>query len=186
MGQSAAMTLQTRAIDAEEQWIARARAGDRAAFEQIYRAYVGRVYGLCLRLTRETSVAEDCTQETFLSAWRNFGRFEGRSSLGTWLHRIAVNASLARGRKGHLEVVPAPQDEEGGEIEPAALADAMPPLDVEAAIESLPEGARHVLVLYGIYGYTHEEAANMLGIAVGTCKAQLHRARRLLRERLSA
>jgi RNA polymerase sigma-70 factor (ECF subfamily) len=83
-------------------------------------------------------------------------------------------------------VVPAPQDEEGGEIEPAGLADAMPPLDVEAAIESLPEGARHVLVLYGIYGYTHEEAANMLGIAVGTCKAQLHRARRLLRERLSA
>lgn len=179
------MTLETRAIDTEEQWIERARTGDRAAFEQIYRAYSGKVYGLCLRLTREASIAEDCTQETFISAWRNLGRFEGRSALGTWLHRIAVNAALARGRRGHLEVVPAPQSEEGPEPESTVLSDTLPPLDVEAAIESLPEGARHVLVLYGIYGYTHEEAANMLGIAVGTCKAQLHRARRLLRERLS-
>lgn len=180
------MTAQTRAIDAEEQWIERAREGDRAAFEHIYRAYVGKVYGLCLRLTRETSVAEDCTQETFINAWRNLQRFEGRSALGTWLHRIAVNASLARGRRGHLEVVPAPQSEEGEEPTLGVIDDATPPLDVEAAIASLPEGARHVLVLYGIYGYTHEEAATMLGIAVGTCKAQLHRARRLLRERLSA
>ncbi|HZF27419.1 MAG TPA: sigma-70 family RNA polymerase sigma factor [Steroidobacteraceae bacterium] len=180
------MTLPPQAIDTEQEWVERARDGDRAAFEQIYRAYSGKVYGLCLRLTREASIAEDCTQETFISAWRNLGRFEGRSALGTWLHRIAVNAALARGRKGHLEVVPPPQDEAGEEHEPAMLHDATPPLDVEAAIESLPTGARHVLVLYGIYGYTHDEAANMLGIAVGTCKAQLHRARRLLRERLSA
>ena len=180
------MTLQPRAIDTEQGWVERAREGDRSAFEQIYRAYSGKVYGLCLRLTREVTVAEDCTQETFISAWRNLNRFEGRSALGTWLHRIAVNAALARGRKGHLEVVPPPKDEAGEEHEPAMQMDATPPLDVEAAIESLPEGARHVLVLYGIYGYTHEEAASMLGIAVGTCKAQLHRARRLLRERLSA
>jgi RNA polymerase sigma-70 factor (ECF subfamily) len=170
---------------AESEWLERARQGDRRAFEQIYRANSGRVYGLCLRLTRDPATAEDCTQETFINAWRNLPNFEGRSALGTWLHRIAVNASLARVRRGSLEIVPQPSRD--GDDEPMEFGgeDATPPLDVEAAIQGLPEGARHVLVLYGIYGYTHEEAAGMLGIAVGTCKAQLHRARRLLRDRLS-
>ncbi len=173
------------AIDSEAEWVERARLGDRAAFERLYRAHCGRVYGLCLRLTREAAVAEDCTQETFISAWRNLVGFEGRSALGTWLHRIAVNVALARGRRAHLEVVP-PPEEDRAESSGFVIDDDTPPIDVENAIAGLPEGARHVLVLYGIYGYTHEEAADMLGIAVGTCKAQLHRARRLLRERLSA
>jgi RNA polymerase sigma-70 factor (ECF subfamily) len=172
-------------VPSEQQWIERARLGDRGAFERIYRAHSGRVYGLCLRLTREPAVAEDCTQETFISAWRNLARFEGRSALGTWLHRIAVNVALARARRGSLEVVPAPDDEDRDDSMRRVIDDDTPPIDVENAISSLPEGARHVLVLYGIYGYTHEEAADMLGIAVGTCKAQMHRARRLLRERLS-
>jgi RNA polymerase sigma-70 factor (ECF subfamily) len=180
------MTAEVAAVDAEAEWVERARQGDHAAFERLYRAYSGRVYGLCLRLTREASTAEDCTQETFISAWRNLARFEGRSALGTWLHRIAVNVALARGRRTKLEVVPPPEDSERGEAPGVVIDDDTPPLDVEKAIGTLPEGARHVLVLYGIYGYTHEEAADMLGIAVGTCKAQLHRARRLLRERLSA
>jgi RNA polymerase sigma-70 factor (ECF subfamily) len=180
------MTAEAAAIDSDEHWIERARLGDRAAFERLYRAHSGRVYGLCLRITREAAVAEDCTQETFISAWRNLARFEGRSALGTWLHRIAVNVALARSRRGGLEVVPAPDDDDRDETGHAVIDDDTPPIDVENAIASLPEGARHVLVLYGIYGYTHEEAADMLGIAVGTCKAQLHRARRLLRERLSA
>ena len=81
---------------------------------------------------------------------------------------------------------PAANEDDLDPLDRVRGADESPPLDVEAAIESLPEGARHVLVLYGIYGYTHEEAAGMLGIAVGTCKAQLHRARRLLRDRLDA
>lgn len=179
------MTAEVAAVDAEAEWIERARQGDRTAFERLYRAHSGRVYGLCLRLTREAAVAEDCTQETFISAWRNLPRFEGRSALGTWLHRIAVNVALARGRRVQLEIVPPPENGER-EAAGAILDDDTPPLDVERAIATLPEGARHVLVLYGIYGYTHEEAADMLGIAVGTCKAQLHRARRLLRERLSA
>jgi len=180
------MTAEAAAIDSDEQWIERARLGDRAAFEGLYRAHSGRVYGLCLRLTRDVTVAEDCTQETFISAWRNLGRFEGRSAFGTWLHRIAVNVALARARRGGLEVVPAPEEDEREEATRAVIDDDTPPIDVENAIASLPEGARHVLILYGIYGYTHEEASDMLGIAVGTCKAQLHRARRLLRERLSA
>jgi RNA polymerase sigma-70 factor (ECF subfamily) len=180
------MTAEVLAVDSEPEWVKRAREGDRAAFEQLYRTYCGRIYGLCLRLTRDAGVAEDCTQETFISAWRNLARFEGRSALGTWLHRIAVNVALARGRRGHLEVVPPPENDERPEPAAAIIDDDTPPIDVERAIAKLPEGARHVLVLYGIYGYTHEEAADMLGIAVGTCKAQLHRARRLLSERLSA
>lgn len=180
------MTAEAAAIVSEAEWVERARLGDRAAFEHLYRAHCGRVYGLCLRLTREAAVAEDCTQETFISAWRNLARFEGRSALGTWLHRIAVNVALARGRRTHLEVVPPPEDVDRAESPGSVIDDDTPPIDVENAIAALPEGARHVLVLYGIYGYTHEEAADMLGIAVGTCKAQLHRARRLLRERLSA
>jgi RNA polymerase sigma-70 factor (ECF subfamily) len=180
------MTAEVAAVDSEAEWVERARHGDRSAFEHLYRAYSGRVYGLCLRLTREASTAEDCTQETFISAWRNLGRFEGRSALGTWLHRIAVNVALARGRRVQLEIVPPPEESDRAEAFGGVIDDDTPPLDVEKAIGTLPEGARHVLVLYGLYGYTHEEAADMLGIAVGTCKAQLHRARRLLRERLSA
>ena len=170
--------------DEQGEWFERARLGDARAFERIYREHSGRVYGLCLRLTRDPTMAEDCTQETFINAWRNLPSFEGRSALGTWLHRIAVNASLARARRGSLEIVPQPSgDDEEPPFEGTAP-DETPPMDLEAAVSKLPEGARHVLVLYGIYGYTHEEAAGMLGIAVGTCKAQLHRARRLLRERL--
>ena len=166
--------------------VALARDGDSEAFRALVERHGRAVYRVAHRMTGNAHDAEDVVQETFLRAYKQLQRFESRANFGTWLHRIAVNAALARGRRGHLEVVPAPPSEEGAEPESTVLFDTLPPLDVEAAIESLPEGARHVLVLYGIYGYTHEEAANMLGIAVGTCKAQLHRARRLLRERLSA
>jgi RNA polymerase sigma-70 factor (ECF subfamily) len=168
---------------AEESSTLRAAArGDRVAFERLYRRHVARIHGLCLRLTGHREAAEDCVQETFVQAWRALGRFEGRSAFTTWLHRIAVNAVLAR-RRGlaqtleiTAEAVPdAP--EQGG-------VDAAPPLDLEAAIAALPDGARYVLVLVGIHGFSHAEAAESLGIAIGTSKAQFHRARRLLAARL--
>jgi RNA polymerase sigma-70 factor (ECF subfamily) len=170
----------------ETECIARARAGDMAAFERLYRAHVGRVHGLCLRMTGQPDVAEDLTQETFVSAWRSLPAFEGRSGFGTWLHRIAVNAVLARGRspRGRGEVSLTDDAGEDREFETPDEMDTATPLDLERAIGTLPTGARDVLVLYGVYGYSHEETAGMLGVAVGTCKAQLHRARRLLRERL--
>ena len=86
-------------IDWDAALVVRASAGDARAFERIYREHSGRVYGLCLRMTRDAHLAEDCTQETFINAWRALGRCETRSSLGTWLHRIAVNACLAKRRK---------------------------------------------------------------------------------------
>jgi RNA polymerase sigma-70 factor (ECF subfamily) len=170
----------------EADLIAGARAGDMAAFERLYRAHVARVYGLCLRMTRHQQTAEDLTQETFVNAWRSLSAFEGRSGFGTWLHRIAVNAVLARGRspQGRGEVSITDFDGQEREFESHDGMDTATPIDLERAIETLPPGARDVMVLHGVYGYSHEEAADMLGVAVGTCKAQLHRARRLLRERM--
>src|SRR6516162_3591901 len=170
-------------VDWEAALVQRARAGDRRAFERLYREHVGRVYGLCLRMTRDAQLAEDCTQETFINAWRALGKFETRSSLSTWLHRIAVNVSLAKRRKsGRVESPPA---EEEGEACEWTLETPVEVHEIESAIGELPEGARDALVLHALYGYSHIEAAQMLGIAEGTCKAQLHRARKLLRERLS-
>ena len=154
------------------------------AFEALYREHVGGVFGLCLRLTGSRELAEDCTQETFLAAWRALPKFEARSTLGTWLHRIAVNTILARhrGLAARCEAVADTHDEDclnrhrGG--------DTAPPLDLERAIAALPDGARHVLVLVGIYGYDHAEAAQLLGLMAGTCRAHLHRARQLLKQRL--
>jgi RNA polymerase sigma-70 factor (ECF subfamily) len=172
----------------ERRLVAAAARGSTAAFEQLYRMHVGKVYGLCLRMTADIATAEDCTQETFIQAWRALPTFELRSRFATWLHRIAVNAVLARSRRrqeslgneGSVEDLAAESLADPGE------ADASGVLDLEAAIASLPPGARQVLVLAGLYGYSHDETAAMLGLAVGTCKAQLHRARRLLLARMGS
>jgi RNA polymerase sigma-70 factor (ECF subfamily) len=163
--------------------VAAAAAGSRRAFEQLYRRHSGRVFGLCMRLTGHRETAEDCVQETFVSAWRALARFESRSTFSTWLHRIAVNTVLGRHRtQARLRE----SEDEPGEVMAAERggADETPPIDLESAIAALPAGARHVLVLVGLYGYSHEEAAEALGIAVGTSKAQLHRARQALAARL--
>jgi RNA polymerase sigma-70 factor, ECF subfamily len=174
------------AIDWEGALVERARAGDTRAFERLYREHVGRVYGLCLRMTREPALAEDCTQETFINAWRALAQFETRSSLGTWLHRIAVNVTLAKRRKAaRYEVAPEVDVEEEGAEPEWTLETPVEVEEIEEAIGSLPNGARDALVLHALYGYSHTEAAQMLGVAEGTCKAQLHRARKLLRERLN-
>jgi RNA polymerase sigma-70 factor (ECF subfamily) len=143
--------------------------------------------GLCLRMTRRRDAAEDCVQQTFIRAWRSLAAFEGRSAFGTWLHRIAVNEVLTHERNHGTR---AESDEEAVEdaqavpMEVQRGYDAGEVMDVERALATLPPGSRHVVVLQTVYGYSHEEVAEMLGIAVGTCKAQLHRGRRLLRERM--
>lgn len=177
-----------RARDAatERQLVASAAGGSTPAFEQLYRRHAPRVHALCLRMTGNAATAEDCVQEAFVQAWRNLGRFETRSTFATWLHRIAVNTVLQQVRR-RQELLG-----EGDSIEREVADRLADPLgedpgrsrDVEAAIAGLPTGARHVLVLVGLYGHSHEEAAQLLGVAVGTCKAQLHRARSLLQARL--
>jgi len=162
--------------------ISAAANGDMAAFEQLYRRYSPRVYGLCLRMTGQRETAEDCTQETFVEAWRALFKFEGRSSFSTWLHTVAVRSVLSRRRGLRLKFEVA--EPAGGLPEQADASVGNPPLDVERAIAALPEAARHVLVLVGLYGFSHAEAAANLKIAEGTSKAQLHRARQLLSQAL--
>jgi RNA polymerase sigma-70 factor (ECF subfamily) len=167
--------------------VAAARSGDVRAFERLYRAHSGKVMGLCLRMTRRRDVAEDCVQQTFIRAWRNLQAFEGRSAFSTWLHRIAVNEVLSHARNHGTRAESDGEAVEDAIAEPGAAVrehDASAVMDMERALASLPDGARHVVVLQAVYGYSHEECAEMLGIAVGTCKAQLHRGRRLLRERM--
>jgi RNA polymerase sigma-70 factor (ECF subfamily) len=172
----------------ERRLVAAAVAGSVPAFEALYRGHVARIHALCLRMTGNVATAEDCTQEAFVQAWKHLPRFETRSAFGTWLHRIAVNAVLqqARRRRESLGMEDSVEREVADVMVDHAASDPASGRDLEAAIASLPRGARHVLVLVGVYGHSHEEAAGMLGIAVGTCKAQLHRARALLGARLEA
>jgi RNA polymerase sigma-70 factor, ECF subfamily len=151
--------------------------GDVRAFEQIYRAHAPRVYGLCLRIAKDPAEAEDCTQETFIRAWRKLADFRGASQLGTWLHRIAVNEVLGRRRRRsmesrHLTAVDTGKRYVGN--------DAATEQDLERAIAKLPERARDVFVLRAVYGYSHDEIAEMLDVAVSTSKSQHFRARKLL------
>jgi RNA polymerase sigma-70 factor (ECF subfamily) len=164
-----------------------ARGGDMRAFERLYRTHSGKVMGLCLRMTRRRDVAEDCVQQTFIRAWKSLPAFEGRSAFGTWLHRIAVNEVLSYGRNHGTRSESNEDAIENAIAEPGDGAkefDAGEVMDLERALATLPEGSRHVVVLQAVYGYSHEECADMLGVAVGTCKAQLHRGRKLLRERM--
>ena len=167
--------------------VAAARKGDMKAFERLYRLHSSKVMGLCLRMTRRRDVAEDCVQQTFIRAWRSLAAFEGRSAFGTWLHRIAVNEVLTFQRNHGTRAESdgeAVEDAQDAPVESPREYDSGEVMDVERALATLPPGSRHVVVLQTVYGYSHEEVAEMLGIAVGTCKAQLHRGRRLLRERM--
>lgn len=180
--QAMAAVTEVAALD-EARWIRRAKASDVKAFEALYRLHVGKVYGLCLRMTGNVSEAEDCTQEAFIQAWSKMSKFRGDSAFTTWLHRIAVNAVLGRIRKSDRE---RDRIQVAADITPAAVSVDDPGglRDLSEAVARLPEGARLTFVLNAVYGYSHEETSNMLGVAVGTSKAQLHRARRLLAEQL--
>jgi RNA polymerase sigma-70 factor, ECF subfamily len=184
-GSAARMTTNTdTVVEFDVALIERARRGDSRAFERLYRDHVGRVHGLCLRMTRNPDLAADCAQDAFIKAWKALPKFEARSSFSTWLHRIAVNTVLEK-RRGSSNAEFAVEDPTEYEVETKATFDSpVEEEELEAAIASLPQGARDALVLCGVYGYEHQEAATMLGIAVGTCKAQLHRARGLLKDRL--
>jgi RNA polymerase sigma-70 factor (ECF subfamily) len=164
--------------------VERARGGDRTAFEALYRMHVGRVYALCLRMTADETKAEEATQEAFVKAWHRLDQFQGRSAFGSWMHRLAANVVLdAKRAEKRRGTDPWPEDDE-----PAATFvrhDSVDErMDLERAIATLPAGARTAFVLHDMEGYKHREIAEMTGTAEGTWKAQLHRARKLLREAL--
>jgi RNA polymerase sigma-70 factor (ECF subfamily) len=165
--------------------VERARRGQLPAFEALYRMHVGRIYALCLRITSHAGDAEEATQECFIRAWRGLGRFRGEAAFSSWLHRIALRVVFERFRTGRLERSLS-RESTLEEIESVA----QPPvpdelaLDLECAIHNLPPMARLVFVLHDVEGYEHPEIASLLHLAVGTSKAHLHRARRLLQDHL--
>jgi RNA polymerase sigma-70 factor, ECF subfamily len=170
--------------------VARAKGGNVEAFEALYRRHGGRVHALCLRLTADAHRAAELTQDVFVRAWDGLPAFRGDSAFGSWLHRIAVNASLMSRRSDQRRTSRISLAEDLATTTTSAPDAIVAPRDVESAIDleralrSLPAGARAAFVLHEIEGYTHEEIAGLTGIAAGTVRAQLHRARRLLMEAL--
>jgi RNA polymerase sigma-70 factor (ECF subfamily) len=160
-----------------------AASGDATAFERLYRHHLPRIYCLVRRMLNDDD-ADEVTQDVFVRAWQKLATFRGESAFGTWLHRLAINVILARRetlgtrRKRYLEgdamLEVLPSRKPGPELA----------MDFETAMERLPDGAREVFVLHDVEGYRHEEIAEMLGLATGTSKSQLHRARLALRKHL--
>src|SRR5262245_4468063 len=165
--------------------VRRAANGDVEAYEMLYRANVGRVHALCLRMARDRAEADELTQETFVRVWERLGSFRGDSAFTTWLHRVTVNVVIAglRSRGRWRERFAAAEPEDFGTAVPAFSAGG--DLDLERAIARLSPQARLVFLLHDVEGYQHGEIAQLTGLAVGTSKAHLHRARRLLREDLA-
>ena len=162
-----------------------AAGGDRRAFERLYREHVARIHSLARRMIGNEEAGE-ITQDVFVRAWEKLGTFRGESAFGTWLYRLAINVMLAKRasfairRQRHvadpepvLETIPTrPAGSDWG-------------MDFETAIGRLPEGAKQIFILHDVEGYKHEEIAKMLGVTSGTTKAQLHRARMMLRRTLN-
>lgn len=171
--------------DRTDHLVERAQRGDIAAFEALYRQESGRVYALCLRMAGNASTAEELTQDVFVRVWQKLGLFRFQSAFGTWVHRLAVNVVLQklrsdkrRAKRIHLTDDIQRFDGAGGRATPGKR------IDIERALETLPPGAKTVFLLHDVEGYKHEEIAELIGSAVGTSKAQLHRARKLLRKAL--
>lgn len=165
--------------------VARAQAGDQTAFRELYGQHAGRVYALCLRLTGDARDAEERTQDVFVRLWEKLRSFRGESAFSSWLHRLAVNVVLNESRTtGRRERRVMPAEDPDTVVGAQHAAPLHLNIDLERAIAELPDGAREVFVLFDIEGYGHGEIAALVGIAEGTSKAQLFRARRLLREKL--
>ena len=182
------LTELDRPAEADEQTddlVRRAQRGDEAALERLYRRFGSLIYTLALRFVADTGKAEELTQDVFVRVWEKIGSYRWESAFETWLYRLAINRVLSdlrsRGRRSAWELA---GEELTMNAHPARTLHPGRILDLERAIASLPTGARAVFLLHDLEGYRHREIAEMTGIAVGTCKAQLHRARGLLREAL--
>jgi len=171
-----------------------AQQGDAEAFEIIYQRHSGRVYALCLRMLRDPVEAEDRAQEVFIQLFRKIHTYRGESAFSTWLHRLTANLVLMHLRRkkpisisldevtGSDEGDDRPRNEIGGPD--PRLSGLLDRLNLQWAIDQLPEGYREIFVLYDVQGYEHNEIAKILGRSIGNSKSQLHKARKRLRELL--
>ena len=176
----------TEARDEESDTVRRAQQRDPGAFERLYRSHVSRVHAICLRMTANVTRAEELTQKAFLIVWEKLPLFRGESAFTSWLHRVAVNTVLSdlRAENRRTQRVFGTEDPAVFETPSNDGVPAGTRLDLEQAIAALPPQARAVFVLHDVEGWQHNEIAEQLGVATGTSKAQLHRARRLLQEAL--
>jgi RNA polymerase sigma-70 factor, ECF subfamily len=187
-GMEAVVEVEPVSVGAMSRDVADAQGGSLPSFERLYRENVERIYALCLRLCGDPMRAEELTQDVFVRAWEKLDSFRGESAFSTWLHRLAVNVVLGKRRSDQrlgarlIFAEDLTLYEGGGGTAPADGER----MDLEAAVASLPDGTRAVFVMHEVEGYTHEEIAQLTGRAEGTCKALLHRARKLLRERLQS
>lgn len=161
-----------------------AAAGDARAFERLYREHVPRIHSLARRMMGYEEAGE-ITQDVFVRAWQKIGTFRGEAAFGTWLYRLAVNVILGKRATYAIRRQRYVADDEVLETVPAKPAPVDMGMDFDTAIERLPEGARQIFVLHDVEGYKHEEIATQLGITSGTSKAQLHRARMMIRRTLN-
>lgn len=174
-----------RSASGEIELVRRAALGDSDAYEALYRIHVGRIYALCLRMARDRSEADDLTQETFIRVWQRLGSFRGESGFSTWLHRVAVNVVVSElRRRGRWRERMSDEEPADVAVAPVAFSPGGD-IDLERAIAALPPRARLVFLLHDLEGWKHSEIAERAGLAVGTSKAHLHRARQLLRKELS-
>ncbi|NNC99502.1 MAG: RNA polymerase sigma factor [Gammaproteobacteria bacterium] len=171
--------------DSEFQLVALSKQGDHKAYEQLYRANAGKVYALCMRLCGQRELAEDLTQEAFIRAWQKIGSFRGDSAFGSWLYRLTSNLVIGHLRqqtKWKMDVFNDQKHE--ATLGFASIDDQRS--DIEQALMALPDQARVVVILYEYLGYKHNEISALTGMAVGTSKSQLHRARAILNQRATA
>jgi RNA polymerase sigma-70 factor (ECF subfamily) len=168
-----------------EALVDRAKLGDARAFESLYGRTAERIYALCLRMSGSTDDAADLVQDVYVRAWEKLASFRGDSLFTTWLHRLAVNVTLEKRRSAGRRLSHEVTDPDLDRYARAAV-QAMPGarVDLERAIGALPAKARQVLVLRDVQGYKYEEIARMTGVSLGTVKAQIHRARGLVKEAL--
>jgi len=177
----------------ESQAIRLASKGHAHAFGRLYRLHAQRVYRLCLRMVRDSKEAEDLTQETFLHLFYKLHSFRGQSRFSTWLHRVTVNVVLMRMRKKRYPEISLDATVEHNTTSRPVIELGRPDLrlsgmldniNLNKAIDQLPEGYRSIFILHDIEGYEHREIANLLGCSIGNSKSQVFKARRRLRELL--
>jgi RNA polymerase sigma-70 factor (ECF subfamily) len=174
-----------RLVNREPELIARVVAGDRLAARELYDTHAERVFRLAFRLTGESELARELTQETFIRAFAQLGRFRGESALSTWLHRVTISVvSNAMRKVKRFRARETDLDEAGLMAVETRSADPDLRDKLHRAIDELSEIYRTTFVMHDVEGYTHEEIANVLGVAEGTCKSRLSVARAQLREKL--
>ena len=175
-----------RFVSREPELIARVVAGDRQAARELYDAHAPRVFRLSFRLTGDDELARELTQETFIRAFAQLGRFRGEAALSTWLHRVALSVISNAMRKVKRFRAREADLEEADGIAVGSAVDPDLREKLYRAIDDLPEIYKVTFIMHDVEGYTHDEIATTLGIAEGTCKSRLSVARAQLREKLAS